>query len=50
MYKSGWLKVGLCLLFSKTVLADPIELSYEGYLGPLFAISGTVKLDLSEDT
>ena len=47
MQRSNWLLVGVFIFLSRPVFADRIQLSYEGFLGPLFVISGVVELNLS---
>ena len=47
MQRSNWLLVGVFIFFSRPVFADRIQMSYEGFLGPLFVISGVVELNLS---
>ena len=47
MQRFNWVLVGVFIFLSKPVFADRIQLSYEGFLGPLFVISDVAELNLS---
>jgi len=47
MQRFSWLLVGVFIFLSKPGFAEKIRLSYEGFLGPFFVISGVVELTLS---
>ena len=47
MQRFIWLLMGVFIFLSRPAFADRVQLSYEGFLGPLFVISGVVELNLS---
>ena len=47
MQRFIWLLMGVFIFLLQPAFADRVQLSYEGFLGPLFVISGVVELNLA---